>query len=165
MKKTLLIIVLSVLLALSIFDLSYSIWGSYLMYQTGGAALSFYIFSYTIRNTIFRKNKKKRVWIYSAAIIFILAPPMAGIGGADGGPFDIESAAMQYYVGFIYILIFSLYTLNGDNSVKSTDFGEEHKGIMSKIFLTTISILVYGFILFGAVMSFFTIQSNSNLFI
>jgi hypothetical protein len=165
MKKTFIISGLSVLLALAIFDLFIQIWGSYLIYQSGGAAVSFYIFSYTIRNTIFRNNKKKRVWIYSAAILFILAPPMAGIGGANGGPFDIESALLQYYVGFIYILIFSLYTLIGNSSVKSTDYGEEHKDTMSRIFLIAISIITYGFMLFGAIMSISTLQSNGNLFI
>ena len=164
MKKTLLISALTVVLAFLIFDLITWIWGSYLVPMTLGAAFSFYIFSYTIRNTIFRNNKKKRVWIYSAAILTILAPPMAGIGGADGGPFDLESTALQYMVGFIYILIYSLYALYGDSSVESTDFGKEHKGILSKIFLITISIITYGFILFGAIMSFFTIQSNPNLF-
>ena len=163
--KKLLISGLAVLLAFLIFDLVTWIWGSYLVPMTLGAALTFYIFSYTIRNTIFRNNPKKRVWIYSAAILTILAPPMAGIGGADGGPFDLESTTLQYMVGFIYILIYSLYTLYGDNSVKSTDFGKEHKGILGKIFLITISIITYGSMLFGAIMSILVFQSNPNLFI
>lgn len=164
MKKTLLFIVLAVALAFVIFDLVTWIWGSYLVPTTIGASVSFYIFSYTIRNTIFRNNKKKRVWIYSAAILAILAPPMAGIGGADGGPFDLEITALQYSVSFIYILIYSLYALYGDSSVESTDFGKEHKGILGKIFLIAISLMTYGSILFGAIMSFFIIQSNPNLF-
>ena len=164
MKKKLLIVVLSVLLAFLIFDLVTWIWGSYLVPMTLGALFSWYIFSYTIRNTIFRNNKKKRVWIYSATILIVLGPLLTGIGGADGGPFDLESAALQYLVGFIYILIFSLYTLNGDNSVKSTDYGQEHKGIMSIIFLITLSIITYGSFLFGAIMSFLVFQSNPYLF-
>ena len=165
MKKTLLISGLSVLLVLLIFDLFTWVWGSYLVPMTLGAAISFYIFSYTIRNTIFRNNKKKKVWIYSAAILTILAPPIAGIGGADGGPYDIESSTLQYMVGFIYIFIFSLYALYGDSSVESTDFGKEHNGIPSKIFLITLSIFTYGIILLGVILSFFVFQSNPNLFI
>ena len=81
MKKILLIIVLGVVLAFLIFDLVTWIWGSYLVTMTLGTAVSFYIFTYTIRNTIFRNNKKKRVWIYSAAILAILAPPHGGNWG------------------------------------------------------------------------------------
>ena len=165
MKKILLVSALSILLALSIFDILFQIWGSYLIWQLGGAAVSFYIFSYTIRNTIFRNNKKKRVWIYTAAIITVLAPPMAGIGGADGGPFDTESALLQLYVCVIYILTFSLYTVIGEKSAESTDFGNEHNGKIGKAFIIILSIITYGFIIFGTVISIITIQTNSNLFI
>ena len=163
--KKLLISGLAILLAVISSGGLIIIWGSYLIPTFVGAAVTFYLFSYTIRNTIFRNNKQKKVWIYSAVILTIIAPPMAGFAGADGGSFELEMPLLQFITGIIYILIYSIYSLIGESSVKSTDFGSEQKGKIGKVFIIIMSVITYGFLVFGAIMSILVFQSNPNLFI
>ncbi len=133
-------------------------------FQLLGALTSWWIFSYVIRNTIFRNNKKKSSWIYSAVILIIVGPIMSGIGGADGGVFSIEDALLQIFVGLFYIVVFIIYSLIGNSTVESTDFGNDHKEMGGRIFLVVTSVIVYGLFALIAFLSVREIQTNKNLF-
>lgn len=129
-----------------------------------GALTSWWVFSYVIRNTVFRNNKKKNTWIYSAVILIIVAPVMSGIGDADGGVFSIEAALLQIFVGLFYIVVFIIYSLIGNSTVESTDFGNDHKEMGGRIFLVVTSVIVYGLFASTAFLSVREIQTNKNLF-
>ena len=132
--------------------------------QLLGALTGFWVFSYLIRNTIFRNNKKKSSWIYSAIILIVVGPVMNGIGGADGGVFSIEDALLQIFVGLFYIVVFIIYSLIGNSTVESTDFGNDHKEMGGRIFLVVTSVIVYGLFALTAFFSVREIQTNKNLF-
>lgn len=133
-------------------------------FQLLGALTTFWIFSYVIRNTLFRKNKKKASWVYAAIILTILSPILSGIGGANEGSFNINDALVQVIAGFIYIVIFTIYSLVGSKNVDSTDFEEKHMGIVERTFLIVISVIVYGVLIFSVVVSINRVLTSEQLF-
>jgi len=133
-------------------------------WQLFGALTSFWVFSYVIRNTIFRNNKKRSSWIYTAIILTMISPVLSGIGGADGKVFAIIDAIIQVITGLFYIIVFTIYSLLGSKAVESTDFGYEQKGRGGRIFLVIVSTFIYGFFALAIVMSINEVRTNKNLF-
>jgi len=128
-----------------------------------GAIFGWYTISYTIRNTLFRKNRSKNSWIYSILILLSTGPFMSGIGGADGGAFDMVSFVNQILVGLVFLGIAIIYRFTGNSEVDKTDF-EGPLSKTSKVFLVTLCVFIYTPMIFVSYLAFNIIKTNQNLF-
>ena len=126
------------------------------LYYLLGAILGFFGLTYLIRWSFLGHFKSWKGMGYAATILTIVGPVSSGIGGADGGPFNIESMKTQFGVSVVLMLIVWFWTYS-----KREEYEYVSNGWVVGSIIWILSLAIFGGIGF---LTYIVMQNNPNLF-